>query len=179
VAKRLGLLHELVPKAVHVAVLVNPANATNADSTSRDVQEAARALGLQIQILRATTIGEIDVAFATLARDRPDALFVAPDGFFVSRHVQFATLAARDKLPTAHSTRAFVEAGGLMSYGSNLDIFHQVGIYTGRVLTPTNCAPMKGPRTRGRKFQRRCRKALASVTAGLAKDLEAVNSRPT
>jgi putative tryptophan/tyrosine transport system substrate-binding protein len=80
VTKRLGLLRELVPKAVRVAVLVNPANATNAESTSRDVQQAARALGLQIQILSATTIGEIDAAFASLARERPDALFVAPTG---------------------------------------------------------------------------------------------------
>ncbi len=151
VAKRLGLLHELVPKAVRVAVLVNPANATNAESTLRDVQEAARALGLQIQILKATTIGEIDAAFATLARERPDALFVAPDGFFVSRHVQFATLAARDRIPTTHSTRAFVEAGGLMSYGTNADIFHQVGVYTGRVLKGAKPADL--PVVQSTKFE--------------------------
>ena len=92
VAKRLGLLHDLVPKAVRVAVLVNPANAATAETTLRDVQEAAPAIGLQIQILNASTIGEIDAAFATLARERPDALFVGPDGFFISRGVQFATL---------------------------------------------------------------------------------------
>ena len=84
-AKRLRLLHDLVPKAVRIAVLVNPANASVAETTLRDVQEAAPTIGLQIQILNATTIGEIDAAFATLARERPDALFVAPDAFFVSR----------------------------------------------------------------------------------------------
>ena len=91
-AKRLRLLHELVPKAVRVAVLVNPANAATAETTLRDVQEAARTLGLQIQILNASTIGEIDAAFATLARERPDALFVAADAFFAGRRVQFAHL---------------------------------------------------------------------------------------
>jgi len=83
VAKRLRLLHDLVPKAVRIAVLVNPANASVAESNLREVQEAAPAIGLQIQILNASTIGEIDAAFATLARERPDALFVAPDGFFL------------------------------------------------------------------------------------------------
>ena len=97
VAKRLRLLHDLVPKAVRVAVLVNPANASSAEATLRDVQEAAPTIGLQIQILNATTIGEIDAAFATLARERPDALFVAPDAFFTSRRVQFATLTAREQ----------------------------------------------------------------------------------
>jgi putative ABC transport system substrate-binding protein len=93
VAKRLGLLRELVPKAVRVAVLVNPANPSSAEITLRDVQEAARAFGLQIQILHASTISEIDATFAT--RERPDALFIAPDGFFISRGMQFATLTAR------------------------------------------------------------------------------------
>jgi putative tryptophan/tyrosine transport system substrate-binding protein len=91
-AKRLGLLHELVPKARRVAVLLNPSNVTVAETTSRDVQEAARAIGLQIQVLKASTSGEIDAAFATLARERPDALFVAPDGFFNSRRVQLSNL---------------------------------------------------------------------------------------
>ena len=100
-AKRLRLLHELVPKAVRIAVLVNPANATSAESTLRAVQEAAPAIGLQTQVLNATTIGEINAAFATLARERPDALLVAGDAFFVSRAVQFTTLTARDRIPTA------------------------------------------------------------------------------
>ena len=134
-AKRLRLLHDLVPKAVRIAVLVNPANASNTETTLREVQQAAATLGLQIRILNATTIGEIDAAFATLARDRPDALFVAPDGFFASRRVQFATLTARDKIPAAYANRDFVAAGGLMSYGTDLaDMFRQVGVYTGNIL---------------------------------------------
>ena len=104
VAKRLRLLHDLVPKAVRIAVLVNPANASIAETTLRDVQEAAPTIGLQIQILNASTIGEIDAAFATLARERPDALFVAADAFFASRRVQFATLAARDRIPAAYAS---------------------------------------------------------------------------
>ena len=135
VAKRLRLLHDLVPKAVRIAVLVNPANASTAETTLRDVQEAAPTIGLQIQILNATTIGEIDAAFATLARERPDALFVAPDAFFTSRRVQFATLTARDRIPAAYANRDFVAAGGLMSYGTDVaDMFHQVGVYTGNIL---------------------------------------------
>src|SRR5262245_47545730 len=117
-AKRLRLLHELVPQAVHVAVLVNPGNAATAESTIREVQEAAATIGLQINTFNASTIGEIDAAFATLARERPDALFVAPDGFFTSRRGQFATLTARDKIPAAYSVREHVDAGGLMSYGT-------------------------------------------------------------
>jgi putative tryptophan/tyrosine transport system substrate-binding protein len=135
VAKRLRLLHDLVPKAVRVAVLVDPANASSAESTLRQVQEAAPTIGLQIQVLKANTIGEIDAAFATLERDRPDALFVGPDAFFVSRAVQFATLTARDKIPATYSLRAFVAAGGLMSYGTDFtDSFRQVGDYTGKIL---------------------------------------------
>jgi putative ABC transport system substrate-binding protein len=134
-AKRLRLLHDLVPKAVRVAVLVNPANASTTKSTLRDVQEAAPTIGLQIQILNASTIGEIDAAFATLARERPDALFVASDTFFDSRAVQFATLTARDRIPAAYGNRELVAAGGLMSYGTDFaGMFHQVGVYTGKIL---------------------------------------------
>jgi putative tryptophan/tyrosine transport system substrate-binding protein len=113
-AKRLGILHELVPKAVRVAVLVNPANATNTESTLR-VREAALAIGLQIHILNASTSGEIDAAFAALVRERADALFVAGDTFFGSRRVQIVTLAARDRIPAAYAGRDNVVAGGLMS----------------------------------------------------------------
>jgi putative ABC transport system substrate-binding protein len=135
IAKRLRLLHDLVPKAVRIAVLVNPANATVAESTLRDVQKAAPTIGLQIQILNASTIGEIDAAFATLARERPDALFVAGDAFFLDRRVQFATLTARDRIPATYSVREPVAAGGLMSYGTDLaDSFRQVGVYTGKIL---------------------------------------------
>jgi putative ABC transport system substrate-binding protein len=134
-AKRLGLLRDLVPKASRVAVLVNPANAATAEATLRDIPEAARALGLQIQFLNASTIREIEAAFATLVHERADALFVAPDGFFASRRVQFATLANRHDIPTAHATRDAVEAGGLMSYGTDfVETFRQVGVYTGQIL---------------------------------------------
>ena len=99
------------------------------------IPEAARAIGLQIQVLNASTGGQIEAAFATLVRDRADALFVAPDGFFVSRRVQFATLAARYAIPAAFTFRENVEAGGLMSYGTdNLEVFRQVGVYTGQIL---------------------------------------------
>ena len=135
IAKRLRLLRDLVPNAVRVAVLVNPGNASPAESTLLQVQEAAPTLGLQIQILNASTIGEIDAAFATLARERPDALFVAGDAFFVSRAAQLVTLTARDRIPTAYPVRDVVAAGGLMSYGTDLaDTFRQVGFYTGSIL---------------------------------------------
>jgi putative tryptophan/tyrosine transport system substrate-binding protein len=134
-AKRLGLLHELVPKAVRIAVLVNPANAPSAEATLRDAPEAARAIGLQIQILNASTSREIEAAFATLVRDRADALYIGPDGFFGTRRVQFATLAMRHVIPTAYAIREFPEVGGLMSYGTDrLDMFRRVGVYTGQVL---------------------------------------------
>jgi putative tryptophan/tyrosine transport system substrate-binding protein len=114
-AKRMALLHELVPKAVRVAMLVNPANATNTETILRDVSEAARAIGLQTHVLNATTIDEIDAVFGTLARERPDAFFVAPDVFFLSRRVQITTLAARERIPAAYGLRDEVIAGGLMS----------------------------------------------------------------
>jgi putative ABC transport system substrate-binding protein len=134
-AKELRLLHDLVPKAVRIAVLVNPANPSIAETTLRDLQEAAPSIGLQIQILNATTIGEIDATFASLARDRPDALFVAADGFFGSRRVQFITLTAVNKIPATYWDRDIVAAGGLMSYGTDLaDAFRQVGVYTGKIL---------------------------------------------
>ena len=151
-AKRLRILHELVPKAVRIAVLVNPANATSAESTLRAVQEAAPAIGLQTQVLNATTIGEIDAAFATLARERPDALLVAGDAFFVSRAVQFTTLTARDRIPAAYSLRDYVKAGGLMSYGTDLaDVSRQVGIYTGRILKGAKPADL--PVVQSTKFE--------------------------
>jgi putative tryptophan/tyrosine transport system substrate-binding protein len=135
VAKGLRLLHDLVPKAVRVAVVNNPANAATSETTLREVRQAAPTIGLQIRILNATTIGEIDAAFAGFARERPDAVFVAPDGFFTSRRGQFATLTARDKIPAAYTNREYAAAGGLMSYGTDLvDTWHQVGVYTGSIL---------------------------------------------
>ncbi len=151
-AKRLRLLHDLVPKAVRIAVLVNPANASNTESTLRDVQEAASAIGLQIQILNASTIGEIDAAFATLARERPDALFVVGDAFFTSRAVQFATLTARDRIPATYAVRELAAAGGLMSYGTDLaDVSHQIGIYTGKILKGAKPADL--PVVQSTKFE--------------------------
>ena len=135
VAKRLRLLHDLVPKAARVAVLVNPANASATESTLRDVQEAAPTIGLQIQILNASTIGEIDTAFASLAHEHPDALFVAGDAFFVNRAVQLATLTAHNRIPAAYGNRDHVAAGGLMSYGTDIaEMLRQVGVYTGDIL---------------------------------------------
>jgi putative tryptophan/tyrosine transport system substrate-binding protein len=134
-AKRLAILHQLVPKAVRVAVLINPASAANAETTLREVQAAAHILGLQIPILNATTIAEIDAAFASFAHERPDALFVQGDSFFGIRRVQLVTLAARDRIPAGYSTREYVGAGGLMSYGTDIaDSFRQVGVYTGSIL---------------------------------------------
>ena len=134
VAKRLRLLHELLPKAVRVAVLVNPSNQTT-DASLRGTKEAAATLGLQIQILNASSIGEIDAAFATFASERPDALFVGGDAFFVGRAVQLVTLTAHYRIPATYSLRGYVAAGGLMSYGTDFgDAFRQVGAYTGSVL---------------------------------------------
>jgi putative tryptophan/tyrosine transport system substrate-binding protein len=135
VAKRLGLLHDVVPKAARIAVLLNPANAPITETMLREIPESARAIGLQVQFLSASTSPEIEAAFTTIARDRADALFLAPDSFFTGRRGQFATLAARDRLPTSCANRVMVEAGLLMSYGTSLpDMFHQVGIYTGMIL---------------------------------------------
>jgi putative ABC transport system substrate-binding protein len=150
-AKRLGLLHDLVPKAVRVAVLVNPTN-PSAEAGLRDVKEAASAIGLQIQILNATTIGEINAAFATLARERPDALFVAADGFFSSRRVQLVNLAVRDRIPAVYTNPDYAAAGGLMSYGtSNEEVYRQVGVYTGRILKGAKPADL--PVLRSTKFE--------------------------
>ena len=134
-SKRLRLLHELVPNAVRVALLVNPANASGTETALRIVQEAAPTIGLQIQILKASTSREIDAAFATIERERPDALFVAGDAFFLSRAVQLATLTARSRIPATYSLRDYVAVGGLMSYGTDFtEAFRQVGVYTGKIL---------------------------------------------
>jgi putative tryptophan/tyrosine transport system substrate-binding protein len=151
-AKRLGLLHELAPRVIRVAVLINPGNVPSAEAALRDLPEAARAIGLQIQILNASTSREIEVAFATLVRDRIDALYVAPDTFFISRRVQFATLAARHGIPAAYSTREEVEAGGLMSYGTDIsDMWRQVGVYAGQVLKGAKPADL--PVVQATKFE--------------------------
>jgi putative ABC transport system substrate-binding protein len=150
--KRLGLLHDLVPKAVRLTVLFNPANVTTAEATLRDIPEAARGLGLEIQMLKASTSREIEEAFTILSRGQPDALFVAPDSFFESRRVQLATLAASHAIPAAYSVREYVEAGGLMSYGTDLaDTFRRVGVYTGQILK--GASPADLPVVQSTKFE--------------------------
>ena len=142
-AKRLELLHGLIPKAVRLAVLVNPSNTVTAEAVRRDMPEAARSMGLQIEFLNASNSREIEAAFDTLVRDRMDALFVTPDGSFTSRRVQLATFAAHYGVPSAHGTREEVEAGGLMSYGTDLiEMFRQVGTYTGQILKGTKPADL-------------------------------------
>jgi putative tryptophan/tyrosine transport system substrate-binding protein len=134
-AKRLKFLRELVPAATRVAVLINPVNATNTEIMLRDVEPAARAIGLQIQVLNASTSHEIEAAFATFVRERPDALFVGNDPFFSSRHVQLVNLASRHAIPATCSQREYVDVGGLMSYGSSVpEAYSQVGVYAGRIL---------------------------------------------
>jgi putative tryptophan/tyrosine transport system substrate-binding protein len=134
-AKRLGLLRDLLPAAKGVAVLVNPADPIRLETIMREVKTAAGAIGLQFQVVNASTGSEIDAAFATLAAAPPDALFVGPDPFFYVRRGQLALQAARHAIPASYAVRDYAEAGGLMSYGTNLtDAYHQVGVYTGRIL---------------------------------------------
>jgi putative ABC transport system substrate-binding protein len=150
-AKRLELLRELVPGAARVAVLVNPIGPTP-EVTVSDVQAAARALGVQIQVLNASTSREIDIAFAALARERPDALFVGTDPFFTGRRIQLTHLASRHAIPATYGGRLYTEAGGLMSYGSDLeDATRQVGVYTGRILKGAKPADL--PVVQASKFE--------------------------
>ena len=152
VAKRLELLRELVPKAARVAVLINPTNAAAPEATVGEVEAAARSMGLQIEVLKAGTSREIDAAFATIGRDRLDALFVAPDTFFNSRRVQLTHLATRYAVPTTYAQREYPEAGGLMSYGTNItNAFRQVGDYVGRILKGAKPADL--PVVQATKFE--------------------------
>ena len=135
VAKQLELLRELVPQAAAVAAFVNPASTNTFEATLRDIEPAGRAMGLQIKLLRASTSREIDAAFAALAPERPDALFIGNDAFFNSRRVQFVQLAAHHRLPAIYSGREYSEIGGLISYGTNIaDAYRQAGVYAGRIL---------------------------------------------
>ena len=135
VAKRLEFLRELVPGAARIAVLVNPTEAAQAETVVRDVDAAARAMGLQIEVLSARTSREIDAVFAAFARERPDALFVVGNALFNSRRVQLVHLATRHAIPATYGARDYPEIGGLMSYGSNTtDAVRQVGVYTGLIL---------------------------------------------
>jgi len=151
-AKRLGLMHELLPKATRFAVLVNPANATPTQATSKAVKEAAGALGIDALFFNASTAAEIDAAFAAFGRERADALFIGGDSLFASRRVQFATLAARDRIPASYVSREMVDAGLLMSYGTVIaDVFRQVGIYTGSILK--GAKPAELPVLQSSKFE--------------------------
>jgi putative tryptophan/tyrosine transport system substrate-binding protein len=135
ITKRLQLLRELVPTVTRVAVLVDPASKATTETTLREVESAARAISLQIQVLNASNGPEIGVTFATFERERPDALFVSGGPLFTARRVQLATLAARHMIPMTSGNRQITETGGLMSYGANItDAYRQVGIYAGRIL---------------------------------------------
>jgi putative ABC transport system substrate-binding protein len=151
-AKRLELLHELVPTATRVAVLIDPANPDYAETTVRDVEAAASAIRMQIQVVKASTIGEINAAFATFVRERPDALFVGHDPYFNNRRTQLVHLATRHAVPASYSARDFVEAGGLMSYGADIaDAWRQAGSYVGRILKGAKPADL--PVVQSSKFE--------------------------
>jgi putative ABC transport system substrate-binding protein len=152
VPKQLELLHGLVPRAARIALIVNPVNVAAMESVERDAQPAARDMGVQIQILRASTSGEIDTAFAALTREPPDALFVSNDGFLNSRRVQLVQQAAHHRLPAIYTGREYAEVGGLMSYGANItDAFHQAGVYAGRILK--GAKPSDLPVVQASKFE--------------------------
>jgi putative ABC transport system substrate-binding protein len=151
-AKRLGLMHELLPKAKRFAVLINPGNPVTAEATTKTLNEAAPSLGLELLVIKANTPAEIDAAFSAIADARADALFIAPDAFFTGRGSQLITLAARDRIPTSTFTGEVARAGLLMSYGTNLaDVFRQVGVYTGSILKGTKPADL--PVLQSTKFE--------------------------
>jgi putative ABC transport system substrate-binding protein len=152
VAKRVELLRELLPGATRLGAIINPTDAGRNVLVVRDVQVAARSMGQDVHVLRAKTSDEIDEAFATFARDRIDALFVAPNGFFNSRRVQFAIMAARHAIPATYASRDYVEAGGLMSYGTNIvEMYREVGVYTGKILKGAKPADL--PVVQSSKFE--------------------------
>ena len=151
VTKRLELLHELVPGAVRVAVLVDPAY-PDTEVMVRDLAAAARAMGLQIRVFNATNSREINEAFASLVRERPDALFVGGEPFLNSRRVQLVNLASRHAIPATYALRDSAEVGGLMSYGPNIaDAFRQAGVYAGRILKGAKPADL--PVVQASKFE--------------------------
>jgi putative tryptophan/tyrosine transport system substrate-binding protein len=151
-AKRLGLLCDLVPGAARVAALVNPASAANAEAVTRDMAAAAAASGVPISVIEASDSREIEAAFATLVRNRADALLVGTDPFFFNRRVQLTTLATRHGIPAIYNGREYVEVGGLMSYGTSLtETFRQVGAYAGRILKGAKPADL--PVVQSTKFE--------------------------
>jgi len=151
-AKRLELLRELVPRAARIAVLVNPADVAITETQVQEVQAAARAIGLQVQVFNADTSAEIDAAFESIGRERPDAIFVGVTPFLNGRRVQLAQLAAFHRLPAIYAARDYVEVGGLMSYGSDIvDGFRQAGVYAGRILKGARPADL--PVVQSSKFE--------------------------
>jgi ABC-type uncharacterized transport system substrate-binding protein len=151
-AKRLELLHELVPRAKRVALLVNPADTTNTETMLREVGPAARAIGWQVQVLNADTSATIDAAFSTFERERPDALFVGSSAFFTSRRIQLVQLAARHAVPATYVGRQYAEVGGLMSYGANLnEAYRKMPPHTGR--PPRAARPADLPVVQANKFE--------------------------
>jgi len=151
-AKRLGLMHDLLPKAQRFAVLVNPANVSSTTSVSQAVKKAAPVLGLELVFFNASTPNEIDAAYAAFARERIDALFIAGDSFFSGRGMQFAMLAMRDRLPASSNTRELAAAGVLMTYGTDIaNVYRQVGMYTGNILKGTDPADL--PVLQSTKFE--------------------------
>ena len=150
-AKQLGMLRELLPKAARIGLLVNPTN-TNVEGVTKDVTAAASTIGVQIDVVQASDSREIEVAFATLSRNRADALVVGSDSFFFNRRLQLATLATRHAIPAVYNTREFAEAGGLMSYGTSLtEVYRQLGVYAGRVLKGDK--PAELPVVQSTKFE--------------------------
>jgi ABC-type uncharacterized transport system substrate-binding protein len=151
-AKRLELLRELVPRAARIALLVNPADVAITETQVKEVRAAARAIGLQIQVFNADSSPEIDAAFETISRERPDAIFVGVSTFLNGRRVQLAQLSAFHRLPAVYAMRDYAEVGGLMSYGSELvDGFRQAGVYAGRILKGAKPADL--PVVQSSKFE--------------------------
>jgi ABC-type uncharacterized transport system substrate-binding protein len=149
--KQLGLLRELVPTAMRIGLVINPSNMNAADVT-KDLTAAGAAMGVQIEVVQASNILEIDAAFASLVRKRADALVVGTDSFFFNRRLQLATLATRHAIPAVYNAREYAEAGGLMSYGTSLmEAFRQVAIYTGRILQGAKPADL--PVVQSSKFE--------------------------
>ena len=151
-SKRLELLRALVPTIKRVAVLLNPVEPTIAAANRRDVEAAAAAMGLEVRLLNASNRDEIDAAFATFVNERPDALFISSGPYFANRRVQLAHLATRYAIPAIAATRSYVEAGGLIGYGTSLtDTHRQAGIYCGRILK--GAKPADFPVVQATKFE--------------------------
>jgi putative ABC transport system substrate-binding protein len=151
-AKRLELLRDLLPHVTRIGVLLNPDDATLTETQLKEVNAAARAMGLQVQIHNADTNAEIDAAFEAMGRERPDAVFVGTTPYFNNRRVQLAQLAAFHRLPAIYALRDYAEAGGLMSYGSDIvDGYRQVGLYVGRILK--GAKPAELPVVQSNKFE--------------------------